>query len=224
MLGIPANAFVVLSMFDVHSTVARKNPEGGLRAFVHFAGSRADVNLVMKVHRRGGGAPDFIPPVNDPRVVYLEQALDPGQMSDLYAAADCYLSLHRSEGLGRTLVEALLHGKTLVANPYSGPSDFLNEGNALLVDYQPAGVAPGAYPNCDGSWWSEPSVAHAAACLEQAFRLWQMGQTAAGGAEVFRLADNARQYGAFVANQAAPAIARFSRVEGSALPCTRVLG
>jgi glycosyltransferase involved in cell wall biosynthesis len=85
----------------------------------------------------------------------------PGHLVDLYRAANCYLSLHRSEGFGRTLVEALQNNLALIATNYSGPADFINEENAYLVRWQPRKLLPGEYPHSKGSTWSEPSIADA---------------------------------------------------------------
>ena len=80
-------------------------------------------------------------------------------------ACDAYVSLHRSEGFGLTMAEAMLLGKPTAATAYSGNLDFMTPDNSFLIDYELVPVeAPGvAAP--PGAVWAEPSVAHAAAVL-----------------------------------------------------------
>ena len=52
------------------------------------------------------------------------------------AACDCYVSLHRAEGFGLTLAEAMAIGKPVIATGYSGNVDFMNDANSYLVDYE----------------------------------------------------------------------------------------
>jgi glycosyltransferase involved in cell wall biosynthesis len=169
-LGIPKSAFVSLFMFDLHSTLNRKNPQAVVQSFLQFAGDRQDVYLILKLNRWERVRDDslaWLP--DDERIKILPRRLDSPALSALYKSADCYLSLHRSEGFGRTLVEALQHGLCLVTTDFSGPADFVNEDNALLVDWTRRDVQPGDYPNAEASWWAEPSIGHAVNKLEQAW-------------------------------------------------------
>ena len=83
------------------------------------------------------------------------------------ARADCYVSLHRAEGFGLTMAEAMAMGKPVIATGYSGNLDFMDPGCAYLVDYELTTVGPGIdiYPE-DGIW-AEPSVDHAAALMRR---------------------------------------------------------
>ena len=64
----------------------------------------------------------------------------------MIAACDCYVSLHRSEGFGLTVAEAMLLGKPVIATRYGGTLEFMNDDNAYLVDWEPTEVGEGAYP------------------------------------------------------------------------------
>ena len=180
-LGIPRNAFVSLYLFDLHSTLARKNPQGVVQAFLRFAQQRPDAHLVLKANRwqdLPAKALAWLPP--HPGIHLLKETLDTAGLTDLYRSADCYLSLHRSEGLGRTLVEAMQHGLQIVSTDFSGPADFLTPENALLVRWQRQDVAPGDYPNACASWWADPDIGHAAQQLELALQRSRLGRNQAG--------------------------------------------
>ena len=170
LLGIPRSAFVALYMYDVRSTNQRKNPEGTVNAFLAFAERHPDAWLVLKINRwqQADKKPLSWLPAN-PRIRIVSDTLDHAGLSDLYAAADVYLSLHRSEGFGRTLVEAMQHGLSLICTDFSGPADYLTPANAYLVDWRKRAVAKGDYPYTEGSWWSEPSLLSAVARLEEAW-------------------------------------------------------
>ncbi len=170
-LGIPAKAFISLYMFDLHSTVNRKNPQAAVQAFLDFAGSKKDVYLILKLNRWESTPKEklaWLP--TDPRVKIITETLDGAELASLYKSVNCYLSLHRSEGFGRTLVEAMQQGLTLITTDFSGPADFVNETNSLLVDWTRRDMGPDDYPNADPSWWAEPSVEDAARKLEEAYR------------------------------------------------------
>jgi hypothetical protein len=155
----PSTAFVCLFMFDLHSTMARKNPEAVVRVFVELAKNNPSAYLILKVSRwqnMGRNALAWIP--KHPQIKVIKETLKPAELSDLYQAANCYVSLHRSEGFGRTLVEALQHGLHVVSTNFSGPKDFLNDQNALLVDWTRSSVNPGDYPHLKTpSWWASPN-------------------------------------------------------------------
>lgn len=169
---IPDDAFVVLFMFDLHSTMKRKNPEAILRVFSEFTQKYPDSYLLLKVNRwqnMGPNALSWIP--NHPRIKLLKESLDSNQLTDLYRSSDCYLSLHRSEGFGRTLVEALQNGLHVVCTDYSGPKDFLTNKNSFLVDWNLIDVQPQDYPYLkQKSVWADPSELSALNQLIKVYR------------------------------------------------------
>lgn len=183
-LGIPSHAFVSLYMLDLHSTLQRKNPQAVLRVFLQMAQNCPDAYLVLKVSRwqnMGANALKWIP--QHPRIKLVKETLQPGELTDLYLSANCYLSLHRSEGFGRTLVEALQNGLHLVCTDFSGPQDFVTDDNTLLVQWKRTEVDANAYPNLTvNSWWAEPDEAHALQRLYQAREKSVFGRNPAAAA------------------------------------------
>ena len=49
------------------------------------------------------------------------------------AACDAYVSLHRSEGTGLTITDAMALGKPVIATGWSGNMDFMNVANSFPV-------------------------------------------------------------------------------------------
>lgn len=170
-LDIPKEAFVALFMFDLHSTQNRKNPQGAVEAFMQFAKDKEDAYFVLKINRWQNldrKLLNWLP--NDPRIKLVIDTLDVSELADLYRSANCYLSLHRSEGFGRTLVEALQHGLWLVSTSYSGPADYVNPSNTKIIEWLPQTVLKGDYPFNHFSMWANPLIDQAASALEALYQ------------------------------------------------------
>jgi glycosyltransferase involved in cell wall biosynthesis len=98
----------------------------------------------------------------DPRITVIDQHLDETEHQALIALSNCFVSLHRSEGLGLQLAEAMWLGTVVIATRYGGNLDFMNDENSLLVDATPVAVGDGrgAYP--DDAMWADPDLGLAA--------------------------------------------------------------
>ena len=87
----------------------------------------------------------------------------------LTASCDCYVSLHRSEGLGLTMAEAMYLGKPVIATGYSGNIDFMRTHNSYPVDYRLVPIGDGSAPYPPEAEWAEPDVEHAARLMREVF-------------------------------------------------------
>lgn len=167
-LGLPPDAFVLLSAFDMRSSMARKNPLGAIRAFRKAMGSRRDALLVVKVSHPEHAPAQFAElrraAADAPNVRLLTRLLDAQTMSDLVQLCDGVLSLHRAEGYGLLLAEAMRRGRCVVATDWSGSRDFLSAENSLPVRYalRPVRDAQGVYRSQGGRLWAEPDLDDAA--------------------------------------------------------------
>jgi glycosyltransferase involved in cell wall biosynthesis len=168
-LGLPAKRFLFLYIFDFKSYLERKNPWAVLQAFQRAFPSDDSLGLVMKtMNTRSGDTrwEEFIRQcATDERIIVLEKTLDRDKVLGLVQACDAYVSLHRSEGFGRTLAEAMLLGKPVVGTGFSGNADFLTEETGYPVKWKKRPVVESEYPFVqaeDSAWWAEPDIAHAA--------------------------------------------------------------
>ena len=172
--GIPEDAFVVLFFFDFASFADRKNPAAVLEAFERLAARRPDADLHCVIKSRGGSDADGAQAELEARLAALApraQAiygdLNDNEIKNLIRVCDVFVSLHRSEGFGRGMAEAMALGRPAIATGYSGNLDFMVPGTGLLVDYQLTPVSPGAYPQGEGQVWAEASPEHASRLIEQ---------------------------------------------------------
>ena len=171
-LGIP-EGFLFLFAFDFFSIVERKNPLGLIDAFQRaFAPGSGPVLVVKtingdkkltdleKVRAAAAGRED---------ILIVDRYYSAEQKNALMALCDCYVSLHRSEGLGLTMAEAMALQKPVIATAYSGNLDFMTPENSYLVEYTTGSVPLGCDPYPPGSPWAEPNIDHAAAIMRQVY-------------------------------------------------------
>jgi hypothetical protein len=163
-LGVPAG-FLFLFVFDYLSTVQRKNPVGLIEAFTRaFAPGEGPQLLIKTIN-----AP--LRPLAEEEVLWaahgrddihvVDRSLSAAELAGLMAACDCYVSLHRSEGFGLTMAEAMAIGKPVIATGYSGNVDFMSAHNSFLVDYELGRVGPDCEIYPPEGEWADPSVEHA---------------------------------------------------------------
>jgi glycosyltransferase involved in cell wall biosynthesis len=150
--------------------LARKNPKAVIDAFRQaFPAGDDAVGLVLKTMNSQPDSPawqEFLAWCRaDPRITLLDRTLDRPVVLGLVKACDAYVSLHRAEGFGRTLAEAMLLGKPVVGTDFSGNTDFLTKATGYPVKWARRALVVGDYPFVeadDAAWWAEPDVGHAA--------------------------------------------------------------
>ncbi len=165
-------ALRVLTVFAYDSTMERKHPLAALEAFRRAFGDRRDVELVVKT--RGEAADDVAAGklaaaaarLNNVRII--GRALQPDEYRRLVDSADVILSLHRAEGFGLPLAEAMASGKPVVATAWSGNLDFMTDATACLVAAKliPLSDCGSVYRGMHGVW-AEPSVEAASEWLRR---------------------------------------------------------
>lgn len=167
--GLPDEKFLFLFFFDFRSYQSRKNPGAVLDAFFRAfpASSQDHVHLVIKVNGIEDKQEEFDRfvqdgRIRDPRVQLITRNLDDAGIKSLVALSDCFVSLHRSEGFGRGLAEAMYYEKPVIATAYSGNMDFMNKDNACLVDYAMIPLGENDYPYWQGQHWADPDLEQAA--------------------------------------------------------------
>ncbi len=165
ILGLP-QAFTFLFCFDMLSIFERKNPLALLDAFSRaFDDGEGPVLVIKAINgemRRADLERLRSAAAKRGDVVILDQYLGYDDNAALMNRCDCYVSLHRSEGFGLTMAEAMALGKPVIATAYSGNLEFMDGANSLLVPWRPGAVPPGCAPYPEGSPWADPEIDSAA--------------------------------------------------------------
>ena len=172
-LSLPKDAFIVLFNFDFSSSYARKNPEAALAAFAHAFPSRDDDALLVFKTSHAQNHPKERAALSqkatalgiEGRVVFFDNYMSRGDVLALTAAADAYLSLHRGEGLGMGMLEAMTLGLPVVATAFGGNTDFVTEETAFPVPYKLMPAKPDIPEYAHVTEWAEPDIDAAAGFL-----------------------------------------------------------
>jgi glycosyltransferase involved in cell wall biosynthesis len=171
-LGLPERPYLLFA-FDYLSTAERKNPWGLVEAFeLAFAPGEGPLLVIKSInaHRRPDQAERLrLRVAGSPDVVLLENYLDGEDLDALVALCDCYVSLHRSEGLGLTMAEAMALGKPVIATGYSGNLQFMTDANSFLVPWKSIAIPSGCEPYPAGGMWADPDLGAAAQLMRTVF-------------------------------------------------------
>ena len=167
--------FRFLTTFDGLSSVYRKNPVATVRAFqLAFPRENRDVALVVKM-MNASPEHEVIRELHeliaaDSRISVVSETLTRTGLFDLVHSADCFVSLHRSEGLGRNIAESMLLGKPVIVSAYSGNLDFCDANTSYLVSGSEVGVNSWEYSFSKDQVWFDASVEDAAQQMKRVFQ------------------------------------------------------
>ncbi|CAH2790517.1 MAG: FIG00455500: hypothetical protein [uncultured Paraburkholderia sp.] len=170
--GLPSNEFLFYLMFDNNSWLSRKNPLAGVQAFKQAFGEHSPgVGLVIKAMNVRDDDPVWRAvrelATGDSRIHIVSERLSRQDSIDFMACCDAYISLHRSEGFGRVIAEAMALGQPVVATNFSGNVDFCDPDTAFLVDGELVPLRAGDYLFSESQYWCDPDVSIAAEQLKR---------------------------------------------------------
>lgn len=166
--GLSDDAFVFFFAFDFLSFVYRNNPSGTVAAFRLFRRRcRSGRAMLVVKSMNGARAPKALAAfraeiADEPDILLLDETIGRQDMLALISAVNCVVSLHRSEGFGLLIAEAMLLGKPVIATDYSATTELVSPETGFPVGYRLVSVEPGQYPFGEGQVWADPDVMHAA--------------------------------------------------------------
>ena len=175
--GIAQDAFVVFYNFSYKSGIDRKNPEGVLRAFAKGVAQKDNSLLVFKTAssleypQRARCLQELAEALGvSNKVIFIDEYLTEQDVFNLTNTCDVYISLHRAEGFGLGIAEAMSLGKPVIVTDYSSTKEFCNASNSIPVDYKMVTVNGSENKLYSGAKkWAEPSIDAAAAALEKLY-------------------------------------------------------
>jgi len=163
--GLPPCRCTFLCVFDLSSTLIRKNPQGVIRAFLAAFPNGEDVSLALKVNHAETQPQvllELCAAIRDPRIHLLTGTWERGRLQALMCVSDSIVSLHRSEGFGYTVAEGMLSGKPVIATDYGATTEFLTAEVGLPVRWSRKVIHESSGPYPAGATWAEPDIHHAA--------------------------------------------------------------
>jgi glycosyltransferase involved in cell wall biosynthesis len=173
-----------LLFYSIFQWTERKNPLGLLKAYLTEFKKNEQVALVLKTYLMNPGSPKEVDNLKKhiigiksklyqkefPKLLLITSLLSRGQIQSLHREGNCYVSLHRCEGFGIPIAEAMLAGNPTIATNYGGPADFLTEETGYPVDYMMTpcyGMPWGIYTG--NMLWAEPDIMDARAKMRSLF-------------------------------------------------------
>lgn len=199
IFGMDPDRFYFLFSFDYSSYPNRKNPIGVVRAFQAAFPDREDnTGLVVK----SIGSAECFPEIRntlldaakeDRRIIVMDRSLEREDMLCLIRGSDVYVSLHRSEGFGAGMAEAMSVGRVVIGTDFSGNTCFLTSETGFPVPYTLRAVTAEEYPWASGQVWAEPDIKAAAEIMRHVFEQRDLAETRARAAKQFMTARHGRQ-------------------------------
>lgn len=180
--GLPGESVIFVTSFEPASDPERKNPYAAIRSFLKAFPKEDGAVLVIKVNnaRQNGKLHPAVVQLNDlcrghAHIRILDEVLSYQGVLSLYASCDAFISMHRSEGLGLGLMEAMALGKPVIATAWSGNMSFMDHTNSCLVKYEliPVRSDLPVYSQRylgKAANWADPSIEHAAAWMKELTR------------------------------------------------------
>ncbi len=168
--GLPEEPYLFLFIFD-GSAFHRKNPMAVIKAFQQAFSAEEQVGLVIKTMYAESFSQEYdalqIAISQDDRIHLIDKLLTPSEVAGLQQSCDSFISLHRAEGFGMNIAEAMALGKPVIATNYSGNLQFMNKQNSLLVDYDLVPIKKGEFFCYKDQYWAEPKIEQAAKHMRQ---------------------------------------------------------
>lgn len=174
-LSIPDDAFLVSTIFSFGSAMERKNPLGLITAFNAAFATEKNAYLVLKSNT-GNDSPEkrelLAAIAKHPNIKLIDQHWTRAQILGLIQSSDIYASLHRSEGFGLTIAEAMLLGTPTMVTAWSGNMDFCTNTNSFLINYKPIAVKSThpEFTDLKNATWADADIHQATSVLQEAYR------------------------------------------------------
>ena len=170
--GLPNDKFLFLMMFDSGSIMERKNPLGTIESFKRaFGKENKDVGIVIKINEMETRDIELIYSILDgyDNIYIISKTLTKVQVNSLTKCVNVFVSLHRAEGFGLVMAEAMLVGTPVIGTNWSANTEFMNSDVACMVDYHMIEIEQDMPPFKKGYRWADANIDQAAAYMKKLY-------------------------------------------------------
>lgn len=185
---LPEDKFLFLMMYDHSSCMERKNPIGVMQAFMQaFDKEDGKVGLVIKINNPVKEDIKKIKTIMNgyQNIYFIQDTLSRDQVNSLIQCVDVVVSLHRAEGFGLVLAEAMLLGTPTIATNWSSNTEFMNSDVSCMVDYKLITIEQDMPPFKAGNRWAEPDIGQAAEYMKKLYKNKEFYQKTAENAKTY---------------------------------------
>lgn len=168
---LPTDKFLFLMMYDRTSMTERKNPKAVIDAFKIAFSKDEEVGLVIKISNSSEKEINLIRSMlpDNKNVYFITEILERHQVNELIYCVDAVVSLHRAEGFGLVLAEAMLLGTPTIATNWSSNTEFMTKETACMVDAELITLDRDIGSFKKGNRWAEPDVEQAAGYMRKLY-------------------------------------------------------
>lgn len=171
-LGLP-HGFLFSTAMDFHSVARRKNPFDVVAAYRAAFGPADGAHLLVKTINGSSQMAEMerLRAMVEGRadITIVDEHWSHHQVQGMIELSDCFVSLHRSEGFGLNMANAMAANRPVIATGYSGNMDFMDADTAFLVPFEVVEVGTNAEPYSPTAVWAQPDVAAAAGMMRSVF-------------------------------------------------------
>ncbi len=171
---VEKSKFRFLMVFDYYSDFERKNPIGTVKAFKKAFGNSKSIELVIKTVN------SKIFPEQSKRlhmeasksknIVIIDKYLDKNSFYKLFISSDAYVSLHKAEGLGLNILDAIWFELPVILTHYGGPIDFFPKDYRYFVKFKKVPISPSVNAYKFNTLWASPNLEEAAEKMESVYK------------------------------------------------------
>lgn len=168
---LPTDKFLFLMMYDRTSMTERKNPQAVIEAFKKAFSKDEEAGLVIKINNSSEQEIKLIRSMlsEHKNVYFITEIMERKQVNELIYSVDAVVSLHRAEGFGLVLAEAMLLGTPTIATNWSSNTEFMTKDVSCMVDAKLVTLDRNIGSFKKGNRWAEPDVNQGAEYMRKLF-------------------------------------------------------